>query len=91
MQAAAAAVLAPFAWVDGPLITAMKQGHAILLDEINLAEDAVLERLNRSTVISIACMTLPIQPYEVVKLAHGPLMHAYAPNSLWTLKLERSA
>lgn len=47
MQAAAAAVQAPFAWVDGPLIIAMKLGHAILLDEINLAEDAVLERLNR--------------------------------------------
>ena len=47
MQAAAAAVQAPFAWVDGPLILAMKLGHAILLDEINLADDAVLERLNR--------------------------------------------
>ncbi|KAK9849644.1 hypothetical protein WJX84_000969, partial [Apatococcus fuscideae] len=46
MQAAAAAVQAPFAWVDGPLILAMKLGHAVLLDEINLAEDAVLERLN---------------------------------------------
>ena len=47
MQAAANAVQAPFAWVDGPLISAMRQGHALLLDEINLAEDAVLERLNR--------------------------------------------
>lgn len=38
---------APFEWVDGPLITAMRQGDIILLDELNLAEDAVLERLNR--------------------------------------------
>jgi midasin len=33
--------------VDGPLVTAMRRGDMILIDEINLAEDAVLERLNR--------------------------------------------
>lgn len=36
----------PFEWVDGPLVKAMRLGHPILLDEISLAEDAVLERLN---------------------------------------------
>jgi midasin len=35
-----------FEWVDGPLVTAMKYGHIFVLDEINLAEDAVIERLN---------------------------------------------
>jgi midasin len=45
--AAAASARAPFQWVDGPLVTAMRQGDMILVDEINLAEDAVLERLNR--------------------------------------------
>jgi MoxR-like ATPase len=35
-----------FEWSDGPLVTAMKQGHLFMLDEINLADDAVLERLN---------------------------------------------
>ncbi|EFA84854.1 type A von Willebrand factor domain-containing protein [Heterostelium album PN500] len=35
-----------FTWVDGPLVEAMKQGHYFLIDEISLAEDAVLERLN---------------------------------------------
>ena len=34
-------------WVDGPLVEAMKQGDVILIDELNLTEDAVLERLNR--------------------------------------------
>ena len=34
-------------WADGPLVQAMKAGDALLIDEINLAEDAVLERLNR--------------------------------------------
>lgn len=38
---------APFQWVDGPLVTAMRQGDIILIDELNLAEDAVLERMNR--------------------------------------------
>jgi midasin (ATPase involved in ribosome maturation) len=44
---AGASARAPFQWVDGPLVTAMRNGDMILVDEINLAEDAVLERLNR--------------------------------------------
>lgn len=35
-----------FEWVDGPLVRAMKEGDIFLLDEVNLAEDAVIERLN---------------------------------------------
>ena len=35
-----------FEWSDGPLVKAMKSGHMLLLDEMSLAEDAVLERLN---------------------------------------------
>jgi midasin len=35
-----------FEWSDGPLVTAMKDGQMLLLDEMSLAEDAVLERLN---------------------------------------------
>jgi midasin len=35
-----------FEWADGPLVTAMRAGDFILLDEMSLAEDAVLERLN---------------------------------------------
>lgn len=35
-----------FEWHDGPLIQAMKHGNLILLDEISLADDSVLERLN---------------------------------------------
>lgn len=42
-----AAYHAPFEWVDGPLIHAMRDGDILLIDELNLAEDAVLERLNR--------------------------------------------
>lgn len=35
-----------FEWVDGPLIQAMKTGGMFLADEISLADDSVLERLN---------------------------------------------
>ncbi|MCL4420061.1 AAA family ATPase [Patescibacteria group bacterium] len=35
-----------FKWYDGPLIECMKEGDYFLVDEISLAEDAVLERLN---------------------------------------------
>ncbi|XP_003200751.2 midasin [Danio rerio] len=35
-----------FEWHDGPLILAMKQDGVFLMDEISLADDSVLERLN---------------------------------------------
>lgn len=41
-----------FAWYDGPLVQAMKRGDLFLIDEISLAEDSVLERLNRFLLFS---------------------------------------
>ncbi|PFH60869.1 hypothetical protein XA68_10182 [Ophiocordyceps unilateralis] len=35
-----------FEWSDGALVEAMRGGHLFLLDEISLADDSVLERLN---------------------------------------------
>lgn len=35
-----------FEWHDGPLIEAMQSGDLVLLDEVSLADDSVLERLN---------------------------------------------
>ena len=35
-----------FEWSDGEVVSAMKQGHHFLLDEISLADDSVIERLN---------------------------------------------
>ncbi|KAG7192420.1 uncharacterized protein KQ657_001821 [Scheffersomyces spartinae] len=35
-----------FEWNDGPLVQAMKTSNFFLLDEISLADDSVLERLN---------------------------------------------
>ncbi|KAM0334129.1 hypothetical protein ACHAQA_001149 [Verticillium albo-atrum] len=35
-----------FEWADGSLVNSMKSGNFFLLDEISLADDSVLERLN---------------------------------------------
>ncbi|XP_065176268.1 midasin-like [Sycon ciliatum] len=35
-----------FAWRDGPFLSALKEGHWIMLDELNLASQSVLEGLN---------------------------------------------
>ncbi|CDO96280.1 unnamed protein product [Kluyveromyces dobzhanskii CBS 2104] len=35
-----------FEWCDGPLVKALKSGSFFLFDEISLADDSVLERLN---------------------------------------------
>ena len=35
-----------FEWRDGPLVEAMRDGDVFLMDEISLADDSVLERLN---------------------------------------------
>ncbi|XP_050325190.1 midasin [Bactrocera neohumeralis] len=35
-----------FEWADGPLILSMQEGSYFMADEISLAEDSVLERLN---------------------------------------------
>ncbi|KDQ20857.1 hypothetical protein BOTBODRAFT_100466 [Botryobasidium botryosum FD-172 SS1] len=38
--------MALFEWQDGPLVQAMRSGDLFLLDEISLADDSVLERIN---------------------------------------------
>jgi midasin (ATPase involved in ribosome maturation) len=57
-----------FLWYDGPLVVAMREGHMILLDEISLAEDSVLERLN-SVLEPSRTLTLAERGGEVV-VAH---------------------
>ncbi|OAG39541.1 hypothetical protein AYO21_06185 [Fonsecaea monophora] len=46
LRASIGAYEALFTWNDGSLVRAMKKGEYFLLDEISLAEDSVLERLN---------------------------------------------
>ncbi|KZO97025.1 P-loop containing nucleoside triphosphate hydrolase protein [Calocera viscosa TUFC12733] len=35
-----------FKWVDGPIVRAMREGHWLLLDNANICNSAVLDRLN---------------------------------------------
>ena len=46
LEGAFRTVAGKFEWRDGIIVTAMKKGQWIVLDEINLAEPAVLEGLN---------------------------------------------
>ena len=46
VQTARTRFKALFEWVDGGLVQALKQGAFFLLDEISLADDSVLERIN---------------------------------------------
>ncbi|KAI9594948.1 P-loop containing nucleoside triphosphate hydrolase protein [Syncephalis fuscata] len=46
-----------FEWHDGPLVQAMKQGDLFLLDEISLADDSVLERLNSAGGVELTAQS----------------------------------
>ncbi|KAK4546637.1 hypothetical protein LTR36_001854 [Oleoguttula mirabilis] len=46
IQTARTRFKALFEWTDGSLVQAMKEGAFFLLDEISLADDSVLERIN---------------------------------------------
>lgn len=46
IQTARTRYKALFEWTDGSLVQAMKEGAFFLLDEISLADDSVLERIN---------------------------------------------
>jgi MoxR-like ATPase len=52
-----------FSWVDGPLLRAIKKGHYILLDEMNLAPPALL-----------AALALVVDPSETHVLLPGMAM-----------------
>ena len=57
-------VLRLFEWVDGPLVRAMREGATTLIDEISLADDSVLERLN--SVLEPECTLLLAEKVDVV-------------------------
>ncbi|GMH33343.1 hypothetical protein BSKO_01177 [Bryopsis sp. KO-2023] len=73
MVSAGTAARMPFVWVDGPLVEAMRNGDIILIDELNLAEDAVLERMNSvlETGRSVTLAEKGGEPPEVVTAAEG--------------------
>ena len=67
-EAAVPMARALFTWYDGPLVTAMREGDVILLDEISLAQDSVLERIN-SVLEPSRSITLAERGGEVI-VAH---------------------
>ena len=60
-----------FVWEDGPLLTAMRNGDLLLVDEISLAEDAVLERLN-SVLDPARMIVLPEKGRELEEVVAAP-------------------
>ena len=53
-----------FRWVDGVLLTAMKNGDWIIIDEMNLANQSILEGLN-SVLDSSQCLFVPELNLEI--------------------------
>lgn len=61
-----------FEWSDGSLVQAMKTGQLFLLDEISLADDSVLERLNSVLEPERSLLLAEKGPEEsLVKASHG--------------------
>ena len=60
-----------FEWQDGIVVQAMQEGCCLLIDEISLAEDAVLERLNsllereRKLLLSEKSRTMHGEVFEI--------------------------
>lgn len=70
-----------FTWQDGPLVQAMKRGDMFLVDEISLADDSVLERLNS---------VLEPERKLVSSFVIWPLIYVcYATNRLYPLKFSK--
>ena len=66
VQSEYGAYRALFRWYDGPLVTAMRNGDMLLIDEISLAEDSVVERLN-SVLEPGRTMTIAEKGGEVIQ------------------------
>lgn len=60
-----------FEWHDGPLVHCMREGKMLLVDEISLADDSVLERLN--SVLE------PSRTLTLAEAIHGEEIVAAAP------------
>ncbi|KAI2789206.1 Midasin [Penicillium oxalicum] len=60
-----------FEWSDGSLITAMRTGQFFLLDEISLADDSVLERLNSVLEPARSILLAEKGPIDSMVVAHA--------------------
>ena len=63
-----------FVWVDGPLITAMEEGSWLLLDNANLCNPSVLDRLNPLLMIaSLIVITSLIMIASLIRCLTGSI------------------
>lgn len=60
-----------FEWADGSLVQAMRMGQFFLLDEISLADDSVLERLNSVLESSRTLLLAEKGPADSLIIADG--------------------
>ena len=58
---------------EGALVTAVRQGHWVVLDELNLAPSEVLEALNRRAVPLALALQLPLKLSLPTHRCHGSL------------------
>ncbi|GFE52883.1 ATPase associated with various cellular activities AAA family protein [Babesia ovis] len=59
-----------FEWVDGPLTSSMEHGDWFLADEISLAEDAVLEKMNSVLELN-STLTIPEAGGSTLRVLHA--------------------
>ena len=77
-----------FKWCDGPLLKAIKEGHWFLIDEMNLANQSILEGLNaildhRQTVyIPDLNSEFPCHPDFQIFASQNPIQHGIGRKSL---------
>lgn len=66
----------PWRWQDGLIISAMKQGWWVVLDELNLAEPQILERLN-SALERYPSLVLTEHNNEIIGAGGSPIHPAF--------------
>jgi midasin len=67
-----------FEWHDGPLVQAMLEGDFFLLDEISLADDSVLERLNSVLEPSRKLTLVEKNGSDVAEITAATTFHFFA-------------
>lgn len=58
-------------YVDGPFIRAFKEGHCLLLDEINLAPETILQCIEESLDSGIISVDIPGMPLREIEMSKG--------------------
>ena len=63
---------------EGALVTAVRQGHWVVLDELNLAPSEVLEALNRRAVSVALALRIPLEIFLPTYCCQGSLWSPFS-------------